>query len=196
MMALGVSLGVSLLVLGACERDRPASPPPEEPTAPASAAPARPALSALPEGPWSQAMAGDAIAVQRLALDRDVDELLAVARSDAEPWAASLQALAAADDAEHVFEELASFAVGDAARREEALMALRAIATRRPESVEPRDPPGIAAGAQLLDRLSRDDAVARRHRALAISALRGLARSGRWDPSRIAPLAAASASPR
>ena len=183
-----VAAGLVAALLGACDRDRPASPPPAEPTAPASSAAARPALSALPDGLWSQAMAGDQLAVQRLALDRDVDELLEVARSDAEPWAVALEALAFADDAEHVFEELASLAASDAVRRGQALTALRAIATRRPEPVEPRDPPGVIAGAQILDRLSRDASVARGHRALAISALRGLARSGRWDPSRIAPL--------
>lgn len=175
-----------------CDRDRPASPPPPEPTAATSTA-ARPALSALPEGPWSEAMAGDALAVQRLALDRDVDELLTVARSDAEAWAVALRALASADDAEHVFEDLASLAASDAERREAALVTLRAIATRRPEPVEVRDPPGLGAGAAILDRLSRDDSLARRHRAIAISTLRGLARSGRWDPSAIASLPAADA---
>lgn len=182
------------LTLG-CERDRPASPPPPEPTA-ATSAVARPALSALPEGPWSEAMAGDELAVQRLALDRDVDELLVVARSDAPPWAVALRALAVADDAEHVFEELASLAAADADRRRAALVTLRAIATRRPEPVEARDPPGIVAGASILERLGRDDSLPRPHRALAISTLRGLARSGRWDPSAIPSLPAADAASR
>lgn len=132
-------------------------------------------------------MAGDALAVERLALDRDVDELLAVAQSD-EPWAVAFEALARADDAECVFEELASLAASDVDRRQAALVALVAIATRRPEPTEPRDPPGIASGAEVLERLGRDGSVERRHRALAISVLRGLSRSGRWDPSRIPTL--------
>jgi hypothetical protein len=128
---------------------------------------------------------GDELARLRLATDLSAEDLFEVARSDAESWKVALSALAETSDAELVFAELADLAQRDAVRRELILEALRAIATRRPTPTEPWNPPGIAEGAAILDRMSRDSALSRPERALAISALRGLARSGRLSPATI-----------
>lgn len=177
--------GLTLLALAGCERDEPAPPPVAGSAPPASASVQRDHLGELPPGPWSGAAAGDELATLRLAADLPAETLLEVAMSDSEHWRVALSALAQTDDAELAFAELASLAGRDEGRRAAALETLRVIAMRRPMPHEPWDPPGVAEGAAILDRISRQPAVPRAQRALAISALRGLARSGRYDAAKI-----------
>jgi hypothetical protein len=126
-------------------------------------------------------MQGDELALLRLAEDVGAPELLTVAISDAGEWRPALLALGRAPDAELVLADLVAFAARDGERRGEALVAARTIATRRPRPVEPLDPEGLRLAAEALDRLSRNHEVAQDHRALAVSALRGLVRRGSFE---------------
>jgi hypothetical protein len=106
------------------------------------------------------------------------------AGADASAASGALAALAFASDGELVLAQLGLLARERADRRAAALEAIVALA-RAPALGERYDPSAVRACSAHLDALSRDAALARPHRALAVSALRAFARHGWVDPSAI-----------
>ena len=124
------------------------------------------------DGPQSSARLADRIgAVALLAsYERGLHDERALA---ALPWA---------DDAFVVMGRLAELAT-DRRRtdRERLLRTLVRVVSREPQPVEPLAPDSVARAIAVLDAFSRDRSVANAERALAISALRALARVGYLD---------------
>ena len=154
------------------------------PTSPSAATSAPSALHVARTGPWEEAARGDGLAAARLAEIHPAPDLLAVARGDAKRAPAALLAIGEARDAELVLGALAEMArAGE--RRRAALESIHRAVHRGPRDTEPLDPSSLARCIRALDALSRDTKVARADRALAVSALRRLARAGLVDERRI-----------
>ena len=154
------------------------------PTSPSAATSAASAVHVARAGPWEEAAHGDALAAARLAELHPAPDLLAVARGDAERAPAALLAIGEARDAELVLGSLAEMA-RTGVRRRAALESIHRAVHRGPRDTEPLDPSSLARCIRALDALSRDAKVARADRAIAVSALRRLARAGLLDEARI-----------
>jgi len=175
-----------LLALPACDGCEAPARPVATVTSAASVAEAAPSSAPAPassQGPWARAAEGDELALARLADLHSAERLaeLAAGGSQAE---VALAALVYAADAQLAVDELAALA-SDEARGERALRVLLAIASRRPAQTEPLDPDSLRRCIDRLDALSRDPAVPRQRRALAVSVLRRYARAGYLDEARI-----------
>ncbi len=136
-------------------------------------------------GDWELAATGDALASARLAELHSAPVLWAVAAGNGVRARAALEALAHSVDGELVLMAMADAARRSPRRREAILAVILALASRAPRSGEPLDPPSLAHCIKQLDALSRDSAMPRRARVLAVSALRAFARGGYLDGGRI-----------
>jgi hypothetical protein len=173
-VVLAALLPIAMVGCRGCEGEGPR---PGEPAPPASPAPQAPPPSAT-AGPWQRAARGDALALGRLAELHGAAELWAVASQPSERAVAALAALVRSPDAERVLGEMAESAQRSTTGREAILGAILQVAARPPRQGEPLDPPSLGRCIAALDVLSRDRAVERRSRALAVSALRAFARAG------------------
>jgi hypothetical protein len=179
--ALGVLLACSC---SAGPRQVTERPSPLAPEASAAAAPSVDGARFARAGPWNDAARGDPQAIARLAELHPAAELVGVIRHDRARRATALAAVAQTEDAAVAAGDLARLARGDVDRRA-MLEGLVAIARRPPSQSEPLAPSSMRSCIDTLEALSRDAAVARQDRALAVSALRAFARSGYLDAERI-----------
>jgi hypothetical protein len=135
-------------------------------------------------GPWDRAGEGDDLAIRRLAEMHPAPALYQVVRGDAARAEVALRALAHADDAELALGDVAEMALRGE-RRHAALEVVLRVVSRRPSGSERLDPPSLERCIVALAALSRDEGVAQAERAIAVSALRALARAGLVDEDSI-----------